>query len=293
MRKTLLSTLSLVAMLVGGETVKAQGQLFPPMITEIMYNPPEFGTDSLEFIEIYNPNETAPPSMNLSGYYFSAGIEDTIPFGTVIPPLSSIVIASDSVAFENTFGFPCFEWNNGGLSNSGEGIALRNSQGFLVDTVFYDDNSMWPSEADGEGYSLVICNPSPSINNNLPSSWTASENSTGIFIDDSQNPGNPDFEIFADPNQASNCTTVGVGDNEIITTQIFPNPSNGEFRLQMEAVSETTNLRIFNTMGQAVFSEVIAAGTNNIDLTTGLKAGHYILTLEKGQELQRMKLIVQ
>ncbi|MDP4281463.1 MAG: lamin tail domain-containing protein, partial [Bacteroidota bacterium] len=46
------------------------------VISEIMYNPPESGQDSLEFIELYN-NDTA--AINLHNYYFSNGIQYTFP----------------------------------------------------------------------------------------------------------------------------------------------------------------------------------------------------------------------
>ncbi len=46
------------------------------VITEIMYNPPESGTDSLEFIELYNKGVEVE---NLGGYYFADGIIYTFP----------------------------------------------------------------------------------------------------------------------------------------------------------------------------------------------------------------------
>jgi len=42
------------------------------VITEIMYNPPESGTDSLEFLELYN---NGVEIVNLEGFYFAEGIE--------------------------------------------------------------------------------------------------------------------------------------------------------------------------------------------------------------------------
>ncbi|HAQ38663.1 MAG TPA: hypothetical protein DCQ58_09165, partial [Saprospirales bacterium] len=45
------------------------GQL---VITEIMYNPPESGTDLTEFIEIYNNSDQA---INLNGYEIKDAIQ--------------------------------------------------------------------------------------------------------------------------------------------------------------------------------------------------------------------------
>lgn len=292
MKTTLLSTLLFAFVLIGGKNIQAQpapGGALPPVITEIMYNPPEFGTDSLEFIEIYNPNQSLP--LNLGGYYFSSGFNDTIPAGIIVPADGRIVIAGDSVVFEAAFGFPCLEWDNGGLSNSGEGIALRTPTGILADTVFYDDNSMWPSEADGDGYSLVLCDPS--LDNNLPSSWTSSENATGIFIADSQNPGNPDFEIYADPFQASTCTATSIADDNVITTAVYPNPSNGEFRVEFDALETVATMKIYNSVGQLVSAESLAAGTTVVNVSQNLKSGYYILAIERENDIERVKFTIK
>ena len=46
------------------------------VINEISYNPPETNTDSLEFLEIFNAGNAM---VNIGGWYFLEGIEDTFP----------------------------------------------------------------------------------------------------------------------------------------------------------------------------------------------------------------------
>ena len=48
------------------------------VITEISYNPAESGTDSTEYVELYNNGSS---SVDLTGYYFSAGFVHTFPSG--------------------------------------------------------------------------------------------------------------------------------------------------------------------------------------------------------------------
>ncbi len=148
------------------------------VITEIMYNNPSY--DTLEFIEIYNNEST---DVNLDGFYMQ-GV--TYTFGNIIMPAQSyLVLTIDSVNMQQIFGIAAYQWTSGGLSNSGEGIAIRNQGGALIDTVFYDDDSSWP-DADGSGHSLVLCDYS--ADNNTPTAWHASEN---------QNTNHPD--IYASP----------------------------------------------------------------------------------------------
>lgn len=289
MKKLLLSTILIATAIFHGNLTMAQDAagIAPPVISEIMYNPPEVGNDSLEFIEIFNPDLTS--AINMSGFYIADAFNFTFPDGFFLGAGDHVLITGDSVIFENTFGVEALEWAGATtqLSNSGESITLRDASGFVLDSVFYRTTVAWPQEANGDGYSLVLCDPT--ADNSLAESWTLSENATGVIITTTAGP----VEIFADPGATSTCTPTGVSEMEETSVFVFPNPSNGDFRLQMDALDETAQVRIFNAMGQMVFSEAVAAGTTAVDLTTGLKSGHYILSVENGETLQRMKLIVQ
>ncbi len=137
------------------------------MITEIMYNPPEDNTDSLEFIELYNNGDT---DVELTGFYFSAGIGYTFPDFTLAAG-TYVVVAFDSVAIWNSFAVEAFQWNSSGLNNSGELIELKNPSGQIIDQVYYDDSYPWPSAADGEGPSLEFCDYE--LDNSLGANWSA------------------------------------------------------------------------------------------------------------------------
>ncbi|MCF8258535.1 MAG: choice-of-anchor I family protein [Flavobacteriales bacterium] len=197
----------------------------PMVITEIMYNPPEADTDSLEFVELYNPSAN---TIDISGYYFREGFDYTFPQGTIVAGNGFVIVASDSVVFENAFGIPAFEWSNSdALSNSGEDIVLANSFGLQIDSVNYDDAGLWPSEADGDGYSLVLCDVN--ADNNDPANWQLANVATGIIVNS--------LEVYADPGALSSCMTVGKDEIIVTTFTVYPNPSaNGLFETS-EAVT--------------------------------------------------------
>ncbi len=138
------------------------------VITEIMYNPPETGTDSLEFIEIFN-NGSLP--VVLKGLYFSEGIDYTFP-AVILPSGEYLVVAANSEAITNTFSVASLQWDEGALSNSGEDIELTDYFNTVLDYVEYDDEVPWPLEADGGGPSLTLCDPN--ADNSLPENWLAS-----------------------------------------------------------------------------------------------------------------------
>jgi PKD repeat protein len=140
------------------------------VITEIMYNPPESGTDSLEYIEIYN---NSSDQLNLLGYAFTAGVEFVFP-DVNIGSGEYLLIAANAAAIENTFGLEAIQWTAGGLSNNGELIRISSPTGITIDSVSYETASPWPEEADGGGPSLAICDPE--TENAVGENWHASVN---------------------------------------------------------------------------------------------------------------------
>ncbi len=145
------------------------------VITEINYNGPEGGSDSTEFIEIYN-NDTA--NVNLDGYHFTQGFNYTFPAITLNAG-DYIVLAKDSLIFTNLFGVTAYQWSSGSLSNGGEDIILVTDDGNTVDVVDYDDSSPWPtSDVDGGGHSMSFCDLT--LDNNLGASWSATTNYVGV-----------------------------------------------------------------------------------------------------------------
>jgi plastocyanin len=163
------------------------GQIIP---TEIQYNPPEFGQDSLEYLEIFN---NSGQDINLEGYAFTEGISFTFE-ESIFPKDSYLVLAVNGPAFTNAYGFePFAEWESGALNNSGEAIELRDATGNVLFNTSYSDRNAWPSAPDGNGPSLELCDLNDDFT--LASSWGVATSATGILIDST--------EIFGTPGQTN------------------------------------------------------------------------------------------
>jgi hypothetical protein len=128
----------------------------PLRITEMMYHPAGDAaalSEEYEFIELRNTG-TAP--LDLSGFYFE-GIDFTFPAQATVPAGSFIVLVRNPAAFARRYPAVAYHgvyW--GKLSDSGEKIRLRNSDGNTIVSVEYDDDPPWPLSPDGLGYSLVL-----------------------------------------------------------------------------------------------------------------------------------------
>lgn len=116
----------------------SNGGLMKPAITELLPNPAGSGTDSVdEFIEIYNPNDTA---FNLGGYYLQTGTSSTrtytFPAGATLQPKSFTAF------YALTTGLS--------LSNTGSQAKLLDPSGAVI-----TESLPYGSAADGHSWSLA------------------------------------------------------------------------------------------------------------------------------------------
>ncbi len=162
------------------------------LLTEIMYNPPESGIDSLEYIELYNPQDTA---INLKGYRME-GVNYEFDSVTIAAK-GIIILAEDSTAMKNTFNISTFQWESGSLNNQGERLAILDSLDQVVNEVTYDVSGDWPGAANGEGTSLILCDIL--ANSNEGTNWATS----AIFTGDTIN----NRVLFGSPGVLEKCLT--------------------------------------------------------------------------------------
>ncbi|MBK8563359.1 MAG: lamin tail domain-containing protein [Saprospiraceae bacterium] len=166
------------------------------IITEINYNSPGGGLDTFEFVELYNKGTVA---VNLEGWRFVSGINYTFP-SYDLNPGQFVVVANFSDRFNSAFGFTPLDWDAAGnnvLNNTSENIILVNADSSFIDSVRYADNIPWPTSADGQGPSLVLCDFN--ADNGNPANWAAAITGTGFT--------SAGVEILANPGAVSGCAS--------------------------------------------------------------------------------------
>lgn len=149
------------------------------VVSELSYNPPETGNDSLEYIELYNAGNTA---VHLLKYKFTKGVDFTFPDVTLGPDQYLLVTINQS-AFMNVYGLSSLQWTAGALNNGGEPIALADSSNNVIFDFAYSNMAPWPTSADGtngEGRSIELCGPGADMNNG--NNWKVSENDLMIML---------------------------------------------------------------------------------------------------------------
>lgn len=208
-------------------------------VTEIHYNPLGDGVvdgKDLEFIELKN---TGSSTLDMGGASFTEGVEFVFPSETWLPADSFVVLASDWEHFYERYGFlPDGEYS-GNLNNGGEQLLLESNTGDTIFNLIYANNSPWPLEADGAGYSLVPVDINPIGNQNDYGDWRASFHLGG-------SPGKDDkasFNEIVDYQKKKRFTL----------SQNYPNPFYEVTYINYELAEKAwVDISVYNLMGQKI-----------------------------------------
>ncbi len=236
------------------------------VINEINYNAHD-DYDSGDWIELHNAGTA---DADLSGWTYSDEDDDhvfTFPAGTVLKSGAYLVVAQETARFaaihpdvSNVVGDADF-----GLAGGGELVRIFDASGAIADSLTYDDKDPWPEEADGNGYTLALTDPT--CENHLPACWSASANMNG-------SPG------------AANTPPVASTERETpespFQIDIYPNPAYGQTTVAVSGdAGETAEIEVFDIRGRQVpvpATRIALPGNAALD-TSELAAGLYFVRI--------------
>jgi plastocyanin/DNA/RNA endonuclease YhcR with UshA esterase domain len=181
------------------------------VITELSYNPPEMGSDTLEYVEILNNSNQA---IDLTDYKFTRGITYTFP-DTNIAANAYILIVKNTAAFSAIYGINALGWSNSdamsgnSFNNTGELVEIVDAAGAVVFSFTYAKVAPWPTfteGTDGGGASIELCNPEADANDG--ENWKVSTNDLGFMVNGRQ--------IFGTPGTANSIPSCSVEPDVIV-----------------------------------------------------------------------------
>ena len=251
------------------------------VINEINYNSaPDFDVE--DWVEFYNNTGS---DIDISGWVFkdSDDIHNfTFPAQTILAADEYLVLCRDTSAFSSFFPNVSNYMGNFdfALSNGGELIRLFDDQGFIIDSLTYDDVSPWPVEPDGSGPTLSLKNPG--LDNSISVSWSASGNHgtpgtiNDVFISVFENSKIfiPDkFQLF----------------------QNYPNPFNPQTTIQFDLPqAQHVILKIYDSLGRLV-NTIVDKELNSGQYSFRWKPQHniasgiYFYRIEYGNTIKQTK----
>lgn len=169
------------------------------VISEIMYNPPGepfIDGDEFEYLELKN---AGPNPLDLSGLYFSNGIDFAFTNGTLLAPGQLFLLARNPAMLAQRYpGGVVNGVYSGKLDNTGETLAIAHPVAGEVLSVTYSDRAPWPAAADGLGFSLVLADAA-----------------TGLYGPSAQRLGSPGVD-------AAPGNLGGVVINEVLSASTLP-----------------------------------------------------------------------
>ncbi|MFY8005077.1 MAG: lamin tail domain-containing protein [Chitinophagaceae bacterium] len=237
------------------------------VITEIMYNPPESGTDSLEFIEIYNAGNSNVSLLNHSFTWGGSVKRHIFTTDTVLAPKSFFVLAitnANAVRRQYKLAYtPTIPAVAAGLGNSSTTIKLLNATDQTLDSVLYSNT--WGG--NGNGSSLNLCDIT--ADNALQASWAASTTLVGSTINGQA--------LKASPGAFEACTPLPVkwlqvGINEQPTGSVSLFWQVQEIDVLNYVVEQSNNGLNYTSIGGLPSK---GNGVNNYTFTANTELGNY------------------
>ena len=248
------------------EPVNAVAAADTVVINEINYNSHE-DFESKDWLELYNAGAA---DVDLTGWTYSDADDDHVfafPGGMILNSGEHLVVSQEIASFSaihpgvsNVVGDADF-----GLSGGGELVRIFDASGAIVDSLTYDDSAPWPEEADGNGYTLALTDPTCA--NHLPECWSASEQMNGT-------PGAANFPGVTATERETPETPLRI--------DIYPNPSAGQATVSVSGVTDdAVQIDVFDVRGRQVpvpASRISLPGSAVLD-TSELAAGLYFVRI--------------
>lgn len=260
------------------------------IINEINYNSSTI-FDTKDWVEIFNTQDN---KVELGGWFLQDDNEqNNFVFAkeTFLEIGDYLVICDDTNSFKthhpevkNIIGN--FDFN---LNNNGEVIKLYSNNNIFIDSVRFRNQSPWPEEPDGMGYTLELI--STENDNSLAENWK-----TSIILNGT--PGSVN-SVLTELNKNEEIEIT----NKFELYSNYPNPFNPQTNISYSIdKARFIKLRIFNSLGEQVrvlINEKISAGNHIVswngkdDNGNFVSSGIYFYSLESfGAPVQARKMLL-
>ncbi len=252
-------------------------------ISEINYRSAD-SLDAEDWIELHNYGQD---TIDLGEWWLKDG-DDThiyeIPFGTILPPDSFLVISRNPEKFhevypgvDNVIG--PFDF---GFSSDGEQIRLFDENQELFIDMTYGVQPPWPDNVSGTGRTLELVYPSADLSD--PASWFA-----GCI---GGSPGGPYEECEKQPEAEEELTAMESEDKPLVL-RIYPNPAGNYLHIAIPDGYKHTRLEMYDLYGRRVMEKPTLQPGRNTLHTRRLKGGVYILRLQLDETKVQRKIVVE
>jgi hypothetical protein len=227
----------------------------------------------MEFIEFKNTGSNA---VSLAGLVLDSAVYYEFPADAILAPGQFHVIASKPSKFYLRYGLQPSGNYKKNFSNGGEEVLLSDPLGNDLIRFFYSDDPPWPTEADGDGFSLVSALKNPSGFPGDAAYWTKSYYRGGSPFADEP------FDLSSEADRLS---------AEDIS--VYPNPTSDQLnvKLPMPLNGAPALLNLYGIKGNLVHQELFQ-GSSTIALSAlNLSPGIYLVKVRTENKVYTRKII--
>lgn len=75
------------------------------------------------------------------------------------------------------------------------------------------------------------------------------------------------------------------------TNDIYPNPNNGEFNVNVASLSEKAFVTIYNTLGQLIIKEKISGPNHLVNMKSSVAGTYHLIVFDNNQPVYKTKFI--
>ncbi|CAN5331479.1 T9SS type A sorting domain-containing protein [soil metagenome] len=86
---------------------------------------------------------------------------------------------------------------------------------------------------------------------------------------------------------------LGINSGAFSQIDVYPNPGNGEFTFAMQHGKPGTELKIYNVLGELIYTTTIASGTNAIDISKQASGMYFYKVVSEGRAIANGKLMLK
>ena len=247
------------------------------IITEIMQDPAAVSDTNGEYFELYN---TTTIAIDIDGWTIkdlgsnSHIINNGSPL--IVPASDYIVLGKNADTMTNGGATIDYAYGSGMvLGNSDDEIILETPGAVIIDQVNYD-GATFP---DPTGASMNLdLSKYDAMDNDSAANWCDSTIAFGAG--DSGTPGSVN----------ENCPKLDVGANQIISFNVYPNPSSIGYVIIKTPSNEDLSITLIDVLGKQIINQKL--NNERLDVSN-LKAGIYVLRVSQNNNSVTKKLVLK
>ena len=93
--------------------------------------------------------------------------------------------------------------------------------------------------------------------------------------------------------EGASCEIVGVGENQSLSFNLFPNPSEGNVTIEADQLRGVLDIQVIDPLGKVVYTaDLNNQGTQFVDLSALPQGVYHVVILDQGVALANEKLVL-